>query len=175
MSLLRLLDWKFEDVVAFLMSGVLGYLAASALSEYSWNGYAGILVAYHLFLGWLLFSSDGNNSPVFSRIGIVATHLACMAVVLSLASIRTHSAVWFYLRYGVASLAFFEKEWVFSGAVKKIEERERPVVASTASEYELWLRMRAQRKHPAFYVGGSPKSDFEAWVKERAKLREMAG
>lgn len=175
MSLLRFLDWKHEDIVAFVMSGVLGYLVGSSLGAFSWSGYVGILVAYHIFLGWLLFSSDGHNAPVFSKIGTLATHLACMAVVISLASVRTHSVIWLYMRYGIASLAIFEKEWAFGGMVKKTEERQEPAVASTAGEYELWLQMRAQHNHPALYEGGSPKADFEAWVKERARLRQMAG
>lgn len=174
MGLLRFLDWKHEDIVAFVMSGVIGYLVGSSLSAYSWNGYVGILVAYHIFLGWLLFSADGNNASVLSGIATLATHLACMALVLSLASFHSHSMIWLYLRYGIASLAFFEKEWVFSGVAKKAEKRSLPVMESTAGDYELWLEMRAQHKHPAFYVGGSPKTDFEAWVKSRAKLRHRA-
>jgi hypothetical protein len=119
MSLLRFLDWKQEDIVAFVMSGVLGYLVGASLSVYSWHGYVGALVAYHIFLGWLLFSADGRNRPVLSTVGTIVTHLACLAVVISLVSLRTHSVIWLYMRYGVALLAFFEKEWVFGGVAKK--------------------------------------------------------
>lgn len=175
MGLFRFLDWKHDDLVAFLMSGVLGYLVGSSLSAYSWNGYVGVLVGYHIFLGWLLFSSVGQNAPVLSKIGTLSTHLACVTVVLAIASVQTHSIVWLCLRYGIALLAFFEKEWIFSGVVHDRGKREQPVAASTAGDYERWLQMRAEHKHPAFYVGGTPKSDFEAWMKERAKAREMAG
>jgi hypothetical protein len=115
MGLFTLLKMEGKDIAAFVLAGLFGYLVGSLIHEESWAVYTSILVSYHLFLGWLVLTADrepGFSLPVVSTI---LTHLACLALILTLG--MGHNLVPFFgiLRFGIAGLAIFECRWLFSG------------------------------------------------------------
>ena len=76
------MNLKGRDLAAFLVSGILGYLAGTRMPEGAWSVYTSILVSYHLFLAWLVIDADheaGISLPIASSI---ITHMACLAVIV---------------------------------------------------------------------------------------------
>jgi hypothetical protein len=160
-----------KDAVAFLLACGLGYLVGTLLPGGPWAVYTSILVAYHLFLAWLVITADhevGFSLPIGSTI---VTHLACMGCVIGILLTRHYIPFFRYLGLGVAGLAFFERGWLFVRTTPK-EKPERvaaPVVTSTADDYQEWMRHLAQLKPSVMKPGTSMKAEYEKWLLARAQ------
>src|SRR5271163_1378176 len=76
------------DLVAFCASCILGYLAGLYLPVGSWSSFAGVAVAYHLFLLWLLIATEEEVHFSMDALSSLLTHAACVAAVCGLASRR---------------------------------------------------------------------------------------
>lgn len=175
MGLAGWLDLEGKDVVAFMFSVVLGYLAGTFVPPGGWSVYVSILVSYHLFLAWLVITAEheiGVSLPISSTI---LTHLACLALILPLGMGRHFVPFFGVLRYSIAALAIFERGWLFSGNAAKPKPQEipipTPVVSSTGEDYQEWLRYLAQQKSASFKPGTSLKAEYEQWVLARARSR----
>jgi hypothetical protein len=176
MGLAVWLNLEGKDVVVFIFAGLLGYFAGSLMPPGVWAVYTSILVSYHLFLAWLVLTAEhevGISMPVVSTI---ATHLACMVVVLALGMGRHFVPFFSVLRYGIAGLAIFERGWLFSANSSQPKEPEvleasSPILASTGDDYQEWLRFLAQRKGGSHSVGRSLKAEYEQWLLARGQSR----
>src|ERR1035438_7377322 len=125
MGLAAWLDLDGKDILAFAVASLLGYLAGAFLPPGEWAIYTSILVSYHLFLAWLVITADHKTGFSLPIISTLLTHLACMAVVLTLGMGRHYVPFFGIFRYGIAALAIFERNWLFSGNGKKKEVRDR--------------------------------------------------
>lgn len=174
---------KLEDLIAFLFSVFLGYMAASFLPDGPWPAYAFVLITYHLFLAWLVFDADQKNIslPIFST---VLTHLACLA--LAIVFVKTRSSIPFFgfVRVGFVGMAVFERNWIFSMAKEKTEAQVlKPAAAAAAAEvaaitssatgddFEAWQQYIAHRKPVSRKPGTTVQDEYNQFMVARAKAR----
>jgi hypothetical protein len=165
-------------IVVFALCSGLGYLLKLYLPEGAWATYVPILVTYHLFLVWLVFTADhkaGFSLPIFSTI---LTHLACLIVVVSLAVGRDFIPFFWLVRYCIPGIAPFETNWLFSGGRKDEGDRvtsagaaKRATAAATAEDYEEWLRYLQKRNPLSVKSGMTLKEEYEQFMVARIKSR----
>ena len=196
LSLVRLIAKlvKGGDLIAFIVSAGVGYFLATFLPEGPWTNYVFILVTYHLFLTWLVIDSDHQKSLSASIPLAILTHVACLALILAIAF--RHQNIPFYgvLRFSVAGFAFFERDWLFKGGVKKDESAEKkkpiklaptkvatPLVSAddamseaTVEDHDAWLRYLSQSNRPYKRAGLSVKEEYEHWLIVRVSARHAA-
>jgi hypothetical protein len=161
-----------------LVCGVIGFLLAHYLFTGVWATYAYILISYHLFLGWLVITAEhetGFSLPVLSTI---VTHMACLAVLLSIAIGRQYIPFFGLIRYFVPALAPFECNWLFSGGTKKKEVAvNSPLSAGidltgvTAEDHEAWIQHLTHRDPLSRRHGMSVKEEYEQFLAARIKSR----
>jgi hypothetical protein len=173
MGLAAFLNLEGPDIAAFFAATILGYLAG-AIVPGSWSIYVSILVSYHLFLAWLVFSAEQKTGASLPLASTIITHLACLAVVIPLSMGRSHIPFFGIFRYAIASLAIFERGWLFSGQIggePRLEEAPIPaiVVTATADDFQEWQRYLAQQKPGSRRSGTSLKAEYEQWLIARAQ------
>ena len=133
LSLVRLLVKyvKPADLIVFLIAVFIGYYVASFLPEGAWANYAFILIAYHLFLTWLVIDADhetGISLPIGSTL---LTHAACLVLIISFGAGSRHIPFFTFVRAGVVMLAIFERDWLFRGNTqKKVIKKKVPATAA---------------------------------------------
>ncbi|HEV2471206.1 MAG TPA: hypothetical protein VGS41_00975 [Chthonomonadales bacterium] len=168
---LACLLWYFlkgGDWFALLVSGGLGYLAGHYVPQGWPSILTTMLVSYHLFLIWLLLTSD-KDLEAMSSLGYAASiHLACMVVIVALGSGRLLVPHFDLVCAGIAVLAFFERSWIFEPRQAAIPEAEEPV-ASSAQEYREWLAHVAEESPQDAALHGSRKQEFEEWLRARRR------
>jgi hypothetical protein len=182
LSLVRLFTRfvKGADLVAFLVSAFIAFMVASFLPEGTWANYAYILVAYHLFLTWLVIDAEhgkGLSLPIGSTI---LTHAACLVIIIPFGMGGSFIPLFSYFRVGVAALAVFERDWLFSGNRKMKESPvpvefktavSRAIATATGDDYEAWSYYLSHRDPRLRKPGMSVKEEYEQWMVARAKGR----
>jgi hypothetical protein len=190
LSLVRLLVKyvKPADLIVFLISVFIGYYVASFLPEGAWANYAFILIAYHLFLTWLVIDADhetGISLPIGSTL---LTHAACLVLIISFGAGSRHIPFFTFVRAGVVMLAIFERDWLFSGNTqKKVIKKKVPVKAAvnaipahvaiaeaTAEDNEAWIRYLAHPNRATRKPGVTVKDEYEQWLIARIGSRHAA-
>ena len=178
MGLEGLLNLEGKDLAVFMLACAFGWLASSFMPPGAWAVYTSILVAYHLFLVWLVITVEGETGVSLPVTSTILTHLACMAIIFPLGMARHFVPFFGIVRYGIAGLAIFERGWLFSGKISKpkVEEAQAttPAVTGTAKEYEEWLKYLAQRKQVARAPGSSLKAEYEQWLLARRRAEQSA-
>ena len=190
-------------LAVFLVCSGVGYLLGHYLPE-PWASYVSILVSYHLFLAFLLITAE--HEPGFSFppiLSIVATHAACLALLIGLAMGRRYVPILGLVRIFVPGLAPFECEWLFSaGKKKKVASEDEstsnagvkagasasaaastnatssPAVSAepayTFDDHDAWLRYLGQTNRPFRKPGLSVGDEFKLWHEARAQRRAAA-
>ena len=180
----RLLNLDGPDVAAFMIAGLIGFLADFHLPHGPWSGYASVAIAYHLFLAWLVITADHEAGMSLSLIGSLLTHLACLGAVCGL-GVMAHSIPYFavirlipgfnLLRYGIAGFAVFERKWLFSGGKKR--SKKEPVAENalsklaTQEDYEAWVAYLGQRNRRFRKPGIPVQAEYELWLKAHLRNR----
>jgi hypothetical protein len=154
----------------------------------AWSTFVSILVSYHLFLIWLVITAEhktGLSLPIGSTI---LTHLACLAVVVTLGIGRNVIPYFGLIRYFIPAMAPFECKWLFSANPAKLAEekkKEIPVAAvekvdaskvlatATGADYEAWSQYLAHRDPRLRKPGMSIKEEYEQWMVARVKSRAV--
>jgi hypothetical protein len=174
MGLSAWLDMEGKDIAAFMVAGLLGYLAGTIVPAGPWAIYTSILVSYHLFLGWLLVTAEHKTGVSLPIASTIATHLACLALILTFGMARRVPFFGFF-RYGIAALAIFERGWLFSGMSNQLKPQDvpsaLPAMVATGDDYQEWLRHLAQQKTTSRKLGTSLKAEYEQWLLTRAQNR----
>src|ERR1700731_4312910 len=80
----RLLNLDGPDVAAFMISGLIGFVADFYLPLRPRAGYASAAIAYHLFQAWLVITTEHETGMRLALISSVLTHLACLGAVCGL-------------------------------------------------------------------------------------------
>ena len=112
MGTLALLKLKHKDIGALFAFCLLGFLAACLIPDPTWAVYTSILVADHLFLGWLLFMGDENARRQLPVAAILAIHLAFVLLVIGLVASRHHIPYFNLLPWPLAGVGV----WILSSA-----------------------------------------------------------
>jgi hypothetical protein len=178
MGLAAFFNLEGPDIAAFFAATLLGYLAGGFVPG-SWSIYVSILVAYHLFLVWLILSAEHKTGISLPLASTIVTHLACLAVIIPLGIGHRHIPFFGIFRYGIASLAIFERGWLFSGRgggePKPVEAPIAPIVmASTGDDFAEWQLYLAQQKPGSRKIGTSLQTEYEQWLLARAQSRTTA-
>src|ERR1700722_11694017 len=91
-------SFEGSDLFAFVVCGGIGYFVGTLAPDGAPSIYASILVAYHLFLAWLIFGKTANYEQGDRQAGLslplrhtLLTHTACVVVILAPVSIALHS------------------------------------------------------------------------------------
>ena len=174
MGLAALFNLDGKDIAAFVVAGLLGYLSASFVPAGTWAVLTSILVSYHLFLAWLVITAEnkaGVSLPIFSTI---ATHLACLVLIVPLGLARHFIPFFGLLRYGIAGLAIFERGWLFTEDNVQYRSEEppaAPIIADTAEDYKEWLDYLAKQSPASRKLGSSLKEEYGRWLLARAQNR----
>jgi hypothetical protein len=195
MGLLVWLDLEPVDGFALFFSDILGLMAGWLLWPHMFLAFAAyIFISYHLFLAWLVMTSDRRVGLSSHIVSTAFTHLACflLACFCILLASTLHGDLVFYLifrpiRYclfaGVPGLAVFERGWLFSVSPKRAEEtlvtQASPEIAAvhaaaTGDDYEAWLQHLAQRNPLSRKPGTSLKDEYEQFMVARVKSRAAA-
>jgi hypothetical protein len=177
-----------KDVVPFVVAGFIGYFAGRLVPDHNWAVYTSILVSYHLFLAWLVFTGDNKAGVSLGVVSTICTHTACLFLAIAVTMARHYIPFFGILRFGVSSIAVFETMWLFSGAKPKAKAEEaEPAPAKTAGEaqpaqasaiatatgqdHEDWLRYLASRNPTHRRAGISMSQEYEQWLRARIKNR----
>lgn len=191
------LDLEPTDIAAYVVSDILGCMVFFWLMPNIFLAViVSIFVSYHLFLAWLVLSSDNETGLSFRIVTSIFTHLACIVIVYLCSafvialSVAGHF-IPFYLylmlrpiRYVVAlcvpALAIFERFWLLSGGRKKeipaavqaaAASQAATLLSSTADDHAEWLNYVARQKPPFPKPGSSLKGEYEKWMLARANGR----
>jgi hypothetical protein len=170
MGLLVWLDLKGVDIAVFVLADILGYVAGTWAPPGPWPVLISILVSYHLFLLWLVFNSERRAAVALPVGSTIATHLACLALIVPLGVARLIIPFFGIFRFLIAAFAVFERGWLFSGtAVEREPEKvpEAPVIQSSPEDFAAWQSYLAQQKPSARPQGASIKTEYERWVRAR--------
>jgi hypothetical protein len=179
MGFISFLNLEAKDIAGFILAGLFGYLAGALMPVGAWSVYTSILVSYHLFLGWLIVTDDRKAAISLPIVSTIATHLACLAIVLPLGMGRNFVPFFGIFRYTIAGLAIFETEWLFgekSGQPKRQGPSNTTPVAvpvGNSDDYQEWLSYLDQQKTRFRKPGTSLKDEYEQWLIARARHKPV--
>ncbi len=185
------LGW-FDYLILLIAIG-LGYYVSTLLPDGQWSLILSILVTYHLYLAWTIFSA-GDRSLALSVPMSIVTHLACLGVVIAGSILRIPRGLLLMLsmfiptvgmlKFSLVAIVLFERVWLFSGGKKSdlgaadapVVKRKKgqpliePLVHSNELYYE-WLEIRSKKKNPEYRVGMTMLQEYDLWRQEEAIRR----
>jgi hypothetical protein len=184
-----------------LVCSMIGYLIGHFFGQGAIAVYSSIMISYHLYLIFLVVTSEKRAALSLSIVHTILTHVACVGLVVLMAVGRHYIPFFGIIRYFIPAVAPFEVEWLFSGGKKNTvpmraadivpEAAPSPaeLVAATpapaarasapasafetvsATEYEEFLNDLRQGRRPFRKPGISVKQEFELWAGARAKAQ----
>jgi hypothetical protein len=177
MGLAAWLNLDAKDVVAFFVSGVIGYFAGSLVPPGTWAILTSVLISYHLFLAWLVITAENSACISLPISSTVATHLACLTLIVPPALMGHFIPFFGIFRYGIAALAIFERGWLFTASNVQYGPKESPanspIVTDTAEDFQEWTNYLATQG-PTHKAGRSIKEEYSRWLLARAQNRPAA-
>jgi hypothetical protein len=110
----------------FLVSAGIAWV----IGHYFGNGtvatLASILISYHAYLAFLVLIADHETGFSMPVLQTIVTHLACLAIVVSLGLGRHYIPFFGLIRLFIPALAPFEITWLFAGGAKKLDPTNDP-------------------------------------------------
>jgi len=174
MGLATLFNLEGKDIAAFVVASLLGYLLASLMPAGTWAVLTSILVSYHLFLAWLVITAENRAGVSLPILSTIATHLACLVLIIPLALASRFIPFFGIFRYGIVGLAIFERGWLFtedSVQYRSEEPSAAPIVTDSAEDYQEWLNYLAKQSPASRKPGSSLKEEYGHWLLARAQNR----
>jgi len=174
-DLSELLWWflKPGDWFALIVCAGVGFAAGYYVRADRYAIFVSMLAAYHLFLLWLLLTSEKTVETMQPLLYTASIHVACVAVIVSIGVGGGRIVPHFdFICCGIAILAFFERDWLFQpiGVSESITGEADDPVLSSAEEYQEWQAYLArQHNNPDF--DNARKVHFEEWLRERRSTR----
>lgn len=193
MGLLAFLNLEATDVGAFAASCLIGYFAGTLAPSGTLAIFITLLVAYHLFLAWLVFGSRYTIAAPTSMIAMLVTHGCCVVLLVAPVMVARNVVPFFdFFRYAIVGLALFERGWLFSGSeirqnptpelvkpqltprqlMPKVKLAAKPTTRRPAEDLPLTmaktgLAMEAWEQHIAQQRPGTP--EYEKWMRARSR------
>jgi hypothetical protein len=182
MGLIGLLQLKATDAIGYLLALVAGYVAGALVSDVTWSIFVSILVSYHFLLVWLLATHTGKIGLSMPLWATALTHAGCMVLAITPATMIGRSGIVHLLfRYGVVSLALFERSWLFSqepSARQPVEESApaagAPSVRPTPEDELAWMEYLKTRRPGMTKPGVTIRQEHQAWLLARQQQRIKA-
>jgi|HubBroStandDraft_4_1064222.scaffolds.fasta_scaffold142215_1 hypothetical protein len=122
MVIRSLLGLKRKDTWALLISSLIGFFIVRSLPGQNWAVYASALLAYHLFLGWLVFTREKKDRPSHSIAAAIATHLGFVVLVVVLVAVLQQFPQLNLVRLVIAAIAVFERWFLLSPPAHRRKE-----------------------------------------------------
>ena len=163
-------------VLAYLLSAVLGYFAGHWFLTGVWAILTSILVAYHLFLVFLVLTAEQKKGLSLPLGSTLLTHIACLVIIICL-GIGGRSIPFFrFISLCIPGLAPFESNWLFSaGKPEPVVRAAAPVTTTfsdaTREDFAEWMNFVAKQKPPFPKPGSTLPAEYEKWLKARNKSR----
>ena len=163
-------------VLAYVLSALIGYFAGHLFLTGNWAIMVSILVAYHLFLAYLVLTAEhkaGFSLPVGATL---LTHTAFLAIIICLGVGGRFIPLFRLIGLCIPALAPFESHWLFStGKPEEAANAATPVNAAfaeaTREDYAEWMEFVAKQKPPFPRPGCSLPAEYERWLNARNKSR----
>jgi hypothetical protein len=173
MGFAALLNLEGKDLAAFVVAGLLGFFSASLVPPGTWAALASILVSYHVFLAWLVITAEDKAGVSLPILPTIATHLACLVLIVPPAFAGRFIPFFGILRYGIAGLAIFERGWLFTenNVRYSSEKPPTPIITDSAEDYREWLNYLAKQNPASRKPGSSLKEEYGRWLLARAQNR----
>lgn len=162
--------------LVYVLCAVIGFVAGHLFLEGDWAVFVSILVAYHLFLGYLVLTAEhkaGFSLPVGSTI---MTHIACLAIVACLGIGGRYIPFFSLIGLCVPALAPFECNWLFSTgkegqAAKTTAPLNTAFAEANREDYAEWMNFVVKQKPPFPRPGSTLPAEYERWLNARNKNR----
>ncbi|HWB33335.1 MAG TPA: hypothetical protein VG714_09195 [Acidobacteriaceae bacterium] len=185
MSLTALFSLEGPDILAFVVCAALGFFAGSLAPQAS-GLYITALVAYHLFLAWLIFFSGtsfsyGGDAQKRAAISLpightLLTHAACLAVILGPVAAAVHTLAAVNANADPAAGAPMRDEEIYTAARAICG-----LMASLAIFERRWLFSADTSHEPAPVIAAPPPElkvasveDMQEWQKYLATRKSGA-
>jgi len=164
--------------VVYLFCAGLGFLAGHLFLTGDWAVFVSILVAYHLFLGYLVFTAEHKAGFALPVGPTIMTHTACLAIVACLGIGGRYIPFFSLIGLCVPALAPFECNWLFStGKEEAVVKGAAPVnttfAEATREDYAEWMDFVAKQKAPFPRPGCSLPAEYERWLTARNNSRAI--
>jgi len=177
-----------KNGAVYLVCALIGYVIAALLPLGAWSIFAYLLITYHLYLGYHVMISEHETGISLPIVSTIASHLACVALVVCFGLGRGHIPFFGIIRYLVPALAPFEAQWLFKANKHKTKEKKLPIskekaaqkaaavanaitASVTVDDYEEWLRYLAQPGRPPRKPGVSVQDEYKQWLLARARAK----
>jgi hypothetical protein len=164
-----------KGIVAILC-GLVGYLLAQFLPDGALSVYAPMLIAYHLFLAFLVITTVQDKGISLSPVPTVLTHVACLALLVIFAEARAYIPYFSIIRFFTPGIAAAEAAWLLGGKGKKAQvavDTADPM-GGTAQDYEDFIHYLRQNERPFSKPGRSVKEEYKFWLAYRSKQGAMS-
>jgi hypothetical protein len=164
--------------LAYLISSLIGFAVGHYLLDGAPAAYASILIAYHLFLCYLVVTAEREKGLSLPIGQTIMTHLAFLGLVIGIAFARRHIPFFGLIRYLIPALAPFETQWLFGGKEKMIRttDEEQPrthLYETTAEDHEAFREYLLHPKRSFRKPGMTVDDEFRAWLADRASKRPV--
>ncbi|HUA93198.1 MAG TPA: hypothetical protein VL991_11545 [Terracidiphilus sp.] len=159
-----------KGIVAILC-GLVGYLLAQFLPDGALAVYAPMMIAYHLFLLFLVVTTVQDKGFSLSPVPMILTHVSCLALLVIFAEARAYIPYFSIIRFFTPGIASFEAAWLFAGKGKKVKaavDTSDPM-DGTGQDYEDFILYLRQNERPFSKPGRSVKEEYKFWLAYRAK------
>jgi hypothetical protein len=170
-------------ILGFVVSGIVGLFIGSYLLPGVAGAYLSILVAYHLFLGFLVYLADRKKGPSVTVPLAVVLHLAVLGVLVGIAYLHAARLPLFgFISFFAIALAPIESHILYSGSGIAIPNPiASPEVPSLPDDYEPthddhedFKNYLRQKERPFRKHGFSIDDEFRLWLAVRVH-RQAAG
>jgi hypothetical protein len=159
-----------KGIVAILCS-LVGYLLAQFLPDGALAVYAPMMIAYHLFLVFLVVTTVQDKGFSLSPVATVFTHVAFLTLLVVFAEAKVYIPYFSIIRFFTPGIAAFEAAWLFSGKGRKAQaavDASDPM-DGTGQDYEDFILYLRQNERPFSKPGRSVKEEYKFWLAYRAK------
>ena len=181
---------KPSDLIAFIIALGVAYFLASFLPAGPWANYAFMLVAYHIFLTWLVVDAEHQSGLSLPIVQAILTHLSYLVLIVAISSVGLHihfAIIMVLITAGVVMLARAECNSLFKTSTankkkavpvsKQEAQKKADAIASAVSaaatidDYQDWLKYLAQPNRPPRKPGMSVQDEYKQWLLARARAR----
>ncbi len=165
--------------IVFLFCSLIGFAIGNYLLTGAAAAYVSVIVSYHLYLIFLIATAakkTGLSLPIGQT---TITHLAFLALVVSLPYLRHDIPFFSIVKLFVPALAPFEAKWLFGKEKHEDDSQKIPLSlpaeqllkAATAEDDEAFLEyMRRPNRHFQRRAKGI-REEYALWLEDRTKKR----
>ena len=170
---------KGVRTLVYVLCAGLGYLAGHLFLTGVWAVFVSILVAYHLFLGFLVLTAEHKTGFSLPIVSTIMTHSACLVIIVCLGIGGRYVPFFGLIGLFVPALAPFECNWLFSsGKPEQVAKAAAPLNTAFAEanreDYAEWMSFVVKQKPPFPRPGSNLPAEYERWLNARNKGRSFS-